>query len=140
MFLFWQRYKDSNLNIRSQSPLCYRYTIPLCGICKWYYTMPRADCQAFFAQKSAPLCTKYIFGVGRCLPHRVGNGLDHSVNLHRIKTGGCVHPPYLYCYAVKNSAGITFSTNSSIYVTLKSACLMRAACFWARASEYCDSG
>ena len=27
--LLWQRYKDSNLNIRSQSPLCYRYTIPL---------------------------------------------------------------------------------------------------------------
>jgi hypothetical protein len=25
----WQRYKDSNLNIRSQSPLCYHYTIPL---------------------------------------------------------------------------------------------------------------
>ncbi len=29
VFSAWQRYKDSNLNIRSQSPLCYRYTIPL---------------------------------------------------------------------------------------------------------------
>ena len=48
--------------------------------------------------------------------------------------------PYLHCYAVKNSAGITFSTKSSIYATLKSACLMRAACFLARVSEYCDSG
>ena len=30
MFLgFWQREKDSNPHIRSQSPLCYLYTIPL---------------------------------------------------------------------------------------------------------------
>ena len=27
--LFWQREKDSNPHIRSQSPLCYLYTIPL---------------------------------------------------------------------------------------------------------------
>ena len=26
---FWQREKDSNPHIRSQSPLCYLYTIPL---------------------------------------------------------------------------------------------------------------
>ena len=26
----WQREKDSNPHIRSQSPLCYHYTIPLC--------------------------------------------------------------------------------------------------------------
>ena len=26
----WQREKDSNPHIRSQSPLCYLYTIPLC--------------------------------------------------------------------------------------------------------------
>ncbi len=30
-FLFWQREKDSNPHIRSQSPLCYLYTIPLCS-------------------------------------------------------------------------------------------------------------
>ena len=28
--LCWQREKDSNPHIRSQSPLCYLYTIPLC--------------------------------------------------------------------------------------------------------------
>ena len=28
--LVWQREKDSNPHIRSQSPLCYHYTIPLC--------------------------------------------------------------------------------------------------------------
>ena len=28
---FWQREKDSNPHIRSQSPLCYHYTIPLCS-------------------------------------------------------------------------------------------------------------
>ena len=27
----WQREKDSNPHIRSQSPLCYLYTIPLCS-------------------------------------------------------------------------------------------------------------
>ena len=27
----WQREKDSNPHIRSQSPLCYHYTIPLCS-------------------------------------------------------------------------------------------------------------
>ena len=29
LFSSWQRYKDSNLKWRSQSPECYRYTIPL---------------------------------------------------------------------------------------------------------------
>ena len=28
----WQREKDSNPHIRSQSPLCYHYTIPLCSL------------------------------------------------------------------------------------------------------------
>ena len=31
------RLKDSNLKIRSQSPVCYRYTIPLCIQCVFYY-------------------------------------------------------------------------------------------------------
>ena len=30
--LCWQREKDSNPHIRSQSPLCYHYTIPLCSL------------------------------------------------------------------------------------------------------------
>ena len=30
----WQRYKDSNLKWRSQSPECYRYTIPLYSVGK----------------------------------------------------------------------------------------------------------
>ena len=29
---WWQREKDSNPHIRSQSPLCYHYTIPLCSL------------------------------------------------------------------------------------------------------------
>ena len=32
----WQRYKDSNLNKRSQSPVCYRYTIPLYAASSYY--------------------------------------------------------------------------------------------------------
>ena len=35
---FWQREKDSNPHIRSQSPLCYLYTIPLYCKRKGYYT------------------------------------------------------------------------------------------------------
>lgn len=35
---FWQREKDSNPHIRSQSPLCYLYTIPLYRKRKGYYT------------------------------------------------------------------------------------------------------
>ena len=31
---YWQRYKDSNLKWRSQSPECYRYTIPLYSVGK----------------------------------------------------------------------------------------------------------
>lgn len=31
LWLRWQREKDSNPHIRSQSPLCYLYTIPLCS-------------------------------------------------------------------------------------------------------------
>ena len=36
--IFWQRYKDSNLNKQSQSLSCYRYTIPLCFGDEIYYT------------------------------------------------------------------------------------------------------
>ena len=32
----WQRNRDSNPNIQSQSLLCYRYTIPLCKILSSY--------------------------------------------------------------------------------------------------------
>ena len=47
--LFWQREKDSNPHIQSQSLLCYPYTIPLYFACllkgKGYYTKPRGVCQ-----------------------------------------------------------------------------------------------
>ena len=43
---FWQREKDSNPHIRSQSPLCYLYTIPLNA--KLLY-MLFGICQVFFA-------------------------------------------------------------------------------------------
>ena len=40
----WQREKDSNPHIRSQSPLCYLYTIPLnaCAIILFFWTLSRA--------------------------------------------------------------------------------------------------
>ena len=31
--VFWQRMRDSNPRKRSQSPVCYRYTNPLCSVC-----------------------------------------------------------------------------------------------------------
>ncbi len=46
--LLWQREKDSNPHIRSQSPLCYLYTIPLCSDEQAIlYTLP-VFCQHFF--------------------------------------------------------------------------------------------
>ena len=37
-FSFWQRMRDSNPRKRSQSPVCYRYTNPLCVRHGYYYT------------------------------------------------------------------------------------------------------
>ena len=34
----WQRMRDSNPRKRSQSPVCYRYTNPLCLADVFYYT------------------------------------------------------------------------------------------------------
>ena len=48
----WQREKDSNPHIRSQSPLCYLYTIPLNA---WLLYMLFLICQAFFLRCLARL-------------------------------------------------------------------------------------
>ena len=47
---FWQREKDSNPHIRSQSPLCYLYTIPLSAKCiiQIFFRLSRAR-NHFFA-------------------------------------------------------------------------------------------
>lgn len=44
----WQREKDSNPHIRSQSPLCYLYTIPLCPEEQKLLYRFYAVCQQFF--------------------------------------------------------------------------------------------
>ena len=44
----WQRYKDSNLKWRSQSPECYRYTIPLYSLLLCYYNTFFEDIKSFF--------------------------------------------------------------------------------------------
>ena len=46
----WQREKDSNPHIRSQSPLCYLYTIPLCPDEQKLLYMFSRICQQFFRQ------------------------------------------------------------------------------------------
>ena len=46
--LAWQREKDSNPHIRSQSPLCYLYTIPLCPEEQKLLYRFYAVCQQFF--------------------------------------------------------------------------------------------
>ena len=50
VFLFWQRMRDSNPRKRSQSPVCYRYTNPLCGALKhgYYYTYLPGKVKKFF--------------------------------------------------------------------------------------------
>ena len=47
--LAWQREKDSNPHIRSQSPLCYLYTIPLCPEEQKLLYRFYAVCQQFFS-------------------------------------------------------------------------------------------
>ena len=44
----WQREKDSNPHIQSQSLLCYPYTIPLFLLRKWYYTQNYGKVKVFF--------------------------------------------------------------------------------------------
>ena len=44
----WQREKDSNPHIRSQSPLCYLYTIPLCPDEQKLLYRFHGVCQQFF--------------------------------------------------------------------------------------------
>ena len=46
----WQREKDSNPHIRSQSPLCYHYTIPLCSLDEHFLLYQRfCICQELIA-------------------------------------------------------------------------------------------
>lgn len=48
----WQGMRDSNPRKRSQSPVCYRYTNPLCGVLKrsnvYYYTQKRPNVKKKF--------------------------------------------------------------------------------------------
>ena len=46
----WQREKDSNPHIRSQSPLCYLYTIPLCPDEQKLLYRFHGVCQQFFSE------------------------------------------------------------------------------------------
>ena len=49
MWLFcWQRMRDSNPRERSQSPVCYRYTNPLCVKHGYYYTETTEKVKNFF--------------------------------------------------------------------------------------------
>ena len=66
----WQREKDSNPHIRSQSPLCYLYTIPLCPDEQKLLYRFRGVCQQFFQKiknLSAPRnLTGYTRGSAGC--------------------------------------------------------------------------
>ena len=48
VFLFWQRMRDSNPRERSQSPVCYRYTNPLCVRHGSYYNQNPKKVKDFF--------------------------------------------------------------------------------------------
>ena len=58
--LCWQREKDSNPHIRSQSPLCYLYTIPLCSDEQKLLYRFSLVCQQFF-RALLPLIFTSIF-------------------------------------------------------------------------------
>ena len=64
---FWQREKDSNPHIRSQSPLCYLYTIPLCSEEQKLLYRIYDVCQQFFLRNGVFFYTdrsaavKYFF-------------------------------------------------------------------------------
>ena len=45
---FWQRMRDSNPRERSQSPVCYRYTNPLCVRHGYYYNDERQNVKSYF--------------------------------------------------------------------------------------------
>ena len=47
--LFWQRMRDSNPRERSQSPVCYRYTNPLCVRHGYYYNDERQNVKSYFS-------------------------------------------------------------------------------------------
>ena len=47
IWFLWQRMRDSNPRKRSQSPVCYRYTNPLCGTVILYATSRKS--QALFS-------------------------------------------------------------------------------------------
>ena len=65
--LLWQREKDSNPHIRSQSPLCYLYTIPLCSEEQKLLYRICVVCQQFFLRNGVFFYTdrsaavKYFF-------------------------------------------------------------------------------
>ena len=59
----WQREKDSNPHIRSQSPLCYLYTIPLCPDEQKLLYRFRGVCQQFFSEDQKFIRTPEFDGV-----------------------------------------------------------------------------
>ena len=59
----WQREKDSNPHIRSQSPLCYLYTIPLCSDEQKLLYRFHGVCQQFFSKDQEFICTPEFGGI-----------------------------------------------------------------------------
>ena len=59
----WQREKDSNPHIRSQSPLCYLYTIPLCPDEQKLLYRFHDVCQQFFSEDQKFVRTPEFDGI-----------------------------------------------------------------------------
>ncbi len=58
---FWQRMRDSNPRKRSQSPVCYRYTNPLCVKHGYYYIRGVKKVKHFFPIFKSFYCTETAF-------------------------------------------------------------------------------
>ena len=83
-FYYWQRMRDSNPRKRSQSPVCYRYTNPLCHTEREYYSTKTQNVKDYFYSN-----TKQVF-----FPKRDGNRIPGmNTNIHppsRFREGGNV--------------------------------------------------
>ena len=70
--IFWQRMRDSNPRKRSQSPVCYRYTNPLCDKHGYYYIQSTRNVKHFF-----PITQQFSFRAAVAYPERSGI-IQHS--------------------------------------------------------------
>ena len=66
----WQRMRDSNPRKRSQSPVCYRYTNPLCVRHGYHYTHSAKNVKNIFLKIQNIFATNSLPNMARIIPPR----------------------------------------------------------------------